>query len=226
MDERRRRHQKQGEAAATADNVSARKPGSLRKSAQRSAGRAAHCSPAERPFLLVTQAELAQRFERALSAGDGLEGAHCVHEWWMRGAIAVHITAALDRLWQHAADSIPEWLPTRHIEWLPLAYESAAQFKACKRGRTNVYLILLDYSDSRDEPHGVYVGMTRYTPAERYDQHKAGIRAAGSVLRRGLEVLTGPALHLQYISRAEAARIEEELAEALRMRGLLVRGGH
>jgi hypothetical protein len=68
--------------------------------------------------------------------------------------------------------------------------------------------------------------MTRYTPAERYDQHKAGIRAAGSVLRRGLEVLTGPTLHLQYISRADAARIEEELAEALRMRGLLVRGGH
>jgi hypothetical protein len=177
-------------------------------------------------LLLVTQAELANRFEGALSVSDGLEAAHCIHESWMRGAIAVHITAALDRLWQHAADSIPEWLPTRHIEWLPLAYEAAGQFKAHKRGRTNVYLILLDCSDSRDEPHGVYVGMTRYTPAERYDQHKAGIRAAGSVLRRGLEVLTGPTLHLQYIGRADATRIEAELADALRMRGLFVRGGH
>jgi hypothetical protein len=90
-----------------------------------------------------------------------------------------------------------------------------------------VYLILLDYADRHDDdPYGVYVGMTRYTPAERYDQHKAGIRAAGSVLRRGLEVLTGPTLHLQHISRGDATRIEEQLAEALRARGLFVRGGH
>ena len=189
-------------------------------------GQPTDSSPADRPFKLAKHAELTDRFERALRAGDGLEGAHCVHELWMRGAMAVHITTALDRLWQHAADSIPEWLPTRHIEWLPLAYETAAGFEAGKRGRTNVYLILLDYSDSRGEPHGVYVGMSRYRPAERYDQHKAGIRAAGCVLRRGLEVLTGPTLHLQYISRADAARIEEELAEALRMRGVFVRGGH
>ena len=54
----------------------------------------------------------------------------------------------------------------------------------------------------------------------------AGIRAAGSVLKRGIEVLTGPALHLQYIARAEAQRIEMELAEALRDAGLHVEGGH
>lgn len=189
-------------------------------------GVAAATRPADRPLLLATHVELAARFERSLQAGDGVDGAHCVHELWMRGAMAVHINAALDRLWQHAASSIPEWLPTRHIEWLPLAYQVAGQFEARKRGRTNVYLILLDYSDSRDEPHGVYVGMTRYTPAERYDQHKAGIRAAGCVMRRGLEVLTGPVLHLQYISRADAMRIEEDLAAALRARGVFVRGGH
>jgi hypothetical protein len=68
--------------------------------------------------------------------------------------------------------------------------------------------------------------MSRYQAAARFDQHKAGIRAAGSVLKRGLEVLTGPVQHLQYIARAEAERIEEELAEALRAERLLVRGGH
>jgi hypothetical protein len=46
------------------------------------------------------------------------------------------------------------------------------------------------------------------------------------VLQRGLEVLTGPTLHLQGIARAEAGRIEEQLAEALRAAGLLVQGGH
>jgi hypothetical protein len=68
--------------------------------------------------------------------------------------------------------------------------------------------------------------MSHYTPAQRFDQHKAGIRAAGCVLKRGLEVLTGPTLHLQRIARAEAARIESELATALADEGLRVEGGH
>jgi hypothetical protein len=46
------------------------------------------------------------------------------------------------------------------------------------------------------------------------------------VLKRGLEVLTGPVQHLQYIARAEAERIEEELADALRAAGIFVKGGH
>jgi hypothetical protein len=68
--------------------------------------------------------------------------------------------------------------------------------------------------------------MSRYPAALRFDQHKAGIRAAGPVLKRGLEVLTGPVQHLCWIARGEAARIEEELAEALRASGLIVKGGH
>ena len=117
-------------------------------------------------------------------------------------------------------------LPMRYVDWLPVAYEVTAQFKAERKGRSNIYLVLLDYEDRREGPHGVYVGMSRYAPAQRFDQHKAGIRAAGSVLKRGLEVLTGPALHLQYIARPLAARIEVELAEALRDAGLLVQGVH
>ena len=144
----------------------------------------------------------------------------------MRRDMTVNVDAALERLWKHAAGSIPHWLPMRDIEWLPLAYEIAARFRADGRGRTNIYLVLLDYSDSRAEPHAVYVGMSRYTPEQRFDQHKAGIRAAGSVLRRGLEVLTGPTLHLQNIKRENAVRIEVELAAALRDAGIFVQGGH
>jgi hypothetical protein len=46
------------------------------------------------------------------------------------------------------------------------------------------------------------------------------------VMKRGLEVLTGPVLHLQSLPRAEAERIEEQLAEALRDAGLFGKGGH
>jgi hypothetical protein len=114
----------------------------------------------------------------------------------------------------------------RHVEWLPLAYEVAARFERESRGRTNLYLVLLDYEDSTRGPYGVYVGASQYAPAVRFDQHKAGIRAAGSVLKRGLEVLTGPVLHLQGLTRTQAAAVEEQLAEALRAEGLLVQGGH
>jgi hypothetical protein len=187
--------------------------------------KAGDASPSARPLRLSTRAAIDSMFDAALATADGRAGAHCIHELWMRDEMQINIEAALERLWKHAAASIPEWLPMRYVEWLPLAYEVASRFQA-DGGRSNIYLVLLDYSDSRDEPYGVYVGMSRYAPSVRFDQHKAGIRAAGCVLKRGIEVLTGPVLHLQYIRRAQAARIEEQLAEALRAEGLLVQGGH
>jgi hypothetical protein len=170
--------------------------------------------------------DLIAEFERALAAGDGLAGAHCIHERWMRGEFAAHIEQALDVLWKRAGPSIPEWLPMRYVSWLPTAYDVAARFTATGRGRSNIYLVLLDYADRRGDDHGVYVGMSRYSPAIRFDQHKAGIRAAGSVLKRGIEVLAGPTLHLQHIKRGEAARIEAALASALADAGIHVEGGH
>jgi hypothetical protein len=144
----------------------------------------------------------------------------------MRGEFAAIIEAALDRLWKRAGATIPDWLPMRYVSWLPTAYEVAAAFTAPGRGQTNIYLVLLDYSDRRGDDHGVYVGMSRHSPAQRFDQHKAGIRAAGSVLKRGIEVLTGPTLHLQHIRRSDAARIEAALAGALADAGIHVEGGH
>jgi len=144
----------------------------------------------------------------------------------MRNEFAAHIERALDQLWKRAAPTIPDWLPMRYVSWLPVAYDVAARFTSQARGRTNVYLVLLDFSERRGDDHGVYVGMSRYSPAQRFDQHKAGIRAAGSVLKRGLEVLTGPTLHLQHIKRSDAARIEGALAGALADAGIRVEGGH
>jgi hypothetical protein len=182
--------------------------------------------PGQRPLKSLGQRDLIAQFERALRGSEGMQGAHCIHELWMRGEFAQNIERALERLWESAAATIPEWLPMRYVSWLPTAYEVSAQFASTRRGKSNLYLILLDYADRRGDPHGVYVGMSRYTPAQRFDQHKAGIRAAGSVLKRGLEVLTGPTLHLQRIARADAERIEMELAQALSDAGIHVEGGH
>jgi hypothetical protein len=187
---------------------------------------AAKVSPASRPLKGLSSAEIGERFAGALKLADGVTGAHCVHELWMRGERALMIEAALERLWAGAAHCIPDWLPMRYIEWLPRVYDIALRFRAGAKGRSNLYLVVLDFTDRPEGTYGVYVGMSRYGPAERFDQHKAGIRAAGSVLKRGLEVLTGPTLHLQHIKRAAALRIEYQLAQALAAAGLLVKGGH
>jgi hypothetical protein len=191
------------------------------------AGRASVVAvPAARPLALLPAAVLEARLREALAAGDGALGAHAIHELWMRGEFAANIEAALAALWQSAAASVPDWLPMHYIDWLPTAYEVALQFRARRKGRSNLYLVLLDFADRTRGPHGVYVGMSQYTPAQRFDQHKAGIHAAGSVLKRGIEVLTGPVLHLQHVARAEALRLEGELAAALADAGILVEGGH
>lgn len=183
-------------------------------------------TPSMRPLRALGVAEVRALFERALASGDGAEGAHSIHELWMRNEMALQVEAMIGRLWERAAASIPDWLPMRYVEWLPRAYEVAGRFTARGRGRSNLYLVLLDYSDSPGGQYGVYVGMSRYSAAQRFDQHKAGIRAAGSVLKRGLEPLTGPVMHLQLIRRREAERLEIELAEALRAEGIRVKGGH
>jgi hypothetical protein len=183
-------------------------------------------TPVQRPLRNQSDRDIAAAFDRALAEGDGVAGAHCIHERWMRGDFAARIETALDTLWKHAGESIPDWLPMRYVSWLPAAYEVATRFVAKERGRSNIYLVLLDYSDRRGDDHGVYVGMSRYSPAQRFDQHKAGIRAAGCVLKRGVEVLTGPTLHLQHIERSEAVVVEKDLAEALADAGIRAEGGH
>lgn len=182
--------------------------------------------PSSRPLVERSHAELHELFEQALARADGPLGAHCIHELWIRGEISLAVDAALERLWMRAAASIPDWLPMRHFEHLAVLYEVTARFRPATRGRSNLYLVLLDYRDSRADPYGFYVGMSHYAPAQRFDQHKAGIRSAGSVLRRGLEVLIGPTRHLQHIGRPEALDIESRLAEALSAAGLFVQGGH
>lgn len=183
-------------------------------------------TPVSRPLRALARDAIVQQFAAALEAREGMAGAHCIHELWMRNEPPMNLERMIGLLWRAAPESVPDWLPMRHVPWLPLAYEVAARFQPEGRGRSNLYLVLLDYSDRSDDALGVYVGATRYAPAARFDQHKAGIRSAGSVLKRGLEVLIGPVLHLQGVPRAQAEEIEEGLAEALRAEGLIVQGGH
>src|SRR5215471_8591227 len=79
-------------------------------------------TPASRPYRLANVDALKSLFLESLRKSEGVSGAHCVHELWMRGEMAINVEAMLEQLWKSCGASVPDWLPMRHIEWLQLAY--------------------------------------------------------------------------------------------------------
>ena len=71
----------------------------------------------------------------------------------------------------------------------------------------------------------VYVGMTGLTPEERFQNHKAGRKAARVVQQFGLRLL--PQLYECFnpMPFEAAAQMERDLAEDLRKQGYTVAGG-
>src|SRR5258707_12272918 len=107
----------------------------------------AKTSPASRPLARLPPREIAARLNHACSSADGLNGAHCIHELWMRGAMSINIERELEQLWACAAASIPERLPMRYIDWLPIASDTSLRFASSAKGRSNIYLRLVDLLD-------------------------------------------------------------------------------
>jgi len=102
----------------------------------------------------------------------------------------------------------------------------------------NVYVVLLDAAagklrkvraaNPKRDPKKpcVYVGMTGLDPQLRFDNHKAGIKAASVVKRHGIRLLPELYEHLNPMPFEAAAQMETELAEDLRRAGYTVTGGH
>jgi len=102
----------------------------------------------------------------------------------------------------------------------------------------NVYVVLLDPAvgkirkvraeNPKCDPKKscVYVGMTGLTPAERFANQKAGIKAASVVKRYGRRLLPKLYEHLNPMPFEAAAQMEMDLAEDLRRAGYTVTGGH
>jgi len=72
----------------------------------------------------------------------------------------------------------------------------------------------------------VYVGMTGLPPGERFQNHKAGVKANWFVKKYGKGLLPDLFAHLNPMPYAKAQQMEIDLAESLRKRGYLVFGGH
>jgi hypothetical protein len=107
-----------------------------------------------------------------------------------------------------------------------------------KQDHHNVYVVLLNQAVAKfrkvraENPKAdpqkpcVYVGMTGLTPAERFANHKAGLKDASLVKRYGIRLLPELYEHLNPMPFEAAAAMEKDLAEDLRRAGFTVTGGH
>jgi len=97
---------------------------------------------------------------------------------------------------------------------------------ASKRaGHHSVYVVYLR-NPKGDGKAGYYVGMTGLDPEVRFQNHKAGIKAARVVRKYGERLVPKLYAHLNPMSYKKAQWLEGVLAESLRKRGFVVFGGH
>ena len=114
--------------------------------------------------------------------------------------------------------------------WLMRAGRSSRSLVAVTRGepgaKHHVYVVLLH--DLRlGGRWGLYVGQTSRDPDLRFDQHRAGYKASGSVRRFGVRLLPDLVGHLNPIRQWESLDLEAALADAFRAAGVpWVEGGH
>jgi predicted GIY-YIG superfamily endonuclease len=97
--------------------------------------------------------------------------------------------------------------------------------KSSKSDHHSVYVVFLR-DPKGDGKAAYYVGMTGLTPAQRFENHKAGIKAARIVRRCGERLVPRLYAHLNPMPFAKAVEMEVILADSLRKRGFTVYGGH
>src|SRR3982750_258295 len=78
-----------------------------------------------------------------------------------------------------------------------------------------VYVVFLR-NPKGDGKAGYYVGMTGLTPEQRFQNHKAGIKASSVVKRCGERLVPKLYDHLEPMSYADAVVMEKQLYEELK----------
>jgi predicted GIY-YIG superfamily endonuclease len=92
-------------------------------------------------------------------------------------------------------------------------------------GHHSVYVVYLR-NPQGDGRAGYYVGMTGLSPEQRFQNHRAGIKAARVVRQHGVRLVPRLYAHLNPMPYRKALEMEAALADSLRKRGYQVFGGH
>jgi hypothetical protein len=118
------------------------------------------------------------------------------------------------------------------VDWLERAAEATRRFTPQTAGKHNLYIILLSRLHGKKPGYGLYVGETSKSPTARFSEHIQGKRNRkgplfSRIVHKHHQCLL-PTLynHLNPLSKEEAKELEGKIAEALRLEGIPVYGGH
>jgi hypothetical protein len=107
----------------------------------------------------------------------------------------------------------------------PVAKRPGSKAEGKPVGHHSVYVVYLR-NPKGDGKAAYYVGMTGLTPAQRFDNHKNGIKAARVVRKFGERLVPKLYEYLNPMPYDKAKDMEVWLANSLRKRGFIVYGGH
>ena len=112
------------------------------------------------------------------------------------------------------------------------AAEITGRFIPQTTGNHNLYCILLSGLNGKIPGYGIYVGETSKSPEDRFKEHTQGKRNKKGPLFSRIVYKHHKCLlptlynHLNPLSRKEAKSLESKIAEALKLEGIPVYGGH
>jgi len=181
--------------------------------------------PAFRPFLSWSTEEVEKHAYKAARKGDIEALSYCLAELSPKHR-NIALTAWLD------ITEFAQTLGLQPIDWLERAAETTGLFTPQTTGEHNLYIILLSRLQGKIPGYGLYVGETSKSPDARFKEHARGKRNRkgplfSRIVYKHHECLL-PTLynHLNPLSREEAKKLEGKIAEALRLEGIPVYGGH
>lgn len=118
------------------------------------------------------------------------------------------------------------------VDWLERAAETTSRFTPQTTGKHNLYIILLYELKGKIPGYGLYVGESSKPPEVRFKEHaqrkrnRKGPLFSRIVYKHQKCLLPTLYNHLNPLSREEAKELEPKIAEALRLEGIPVYGGH
>jgi len=181
--------------------------------------------PACRPFSSWSTEEVEKHAYDAASEGDIETLSYCLAELSPKHR-NIDLTTWLN------ITEFAQKLGLEPIDWLERAVNVTSRFTPQTTGKHNLYIILLFELNGKIPGYGLYVGETSKSPEVRYNEHaqrkrnRKGPLFSRIVFKHQKCLLPTLYNHLNPLSREEAKDLEGKIAEALRLEGIPVYGGH
>jgi hypothetical protein len=178
-----------------------------------------------RPFSSWKTEEIEKQAYNAATEGDIESLSYCLAELSPKHR-NIDLTAWLNII------EFAQKLGLHPVDWLEKAAKVTGRFTPQTTGKHNLYIILLYELKGKIPGYGLYVGETSKSPEARYKEHaqrkrnRKGPLFSRIVFKHQKCLLPTLYNHLNPLSREEAKELEGKIAEALRLEGIPVYGGH